>query len=126
MIVPIPYVLAGVGLVASLEAIPLVLRKVPMNRWYGIRLRKAFASERNWYEINAYGGKAIFWYGVALMALGWFGREWMPPATSLWAVGFLALPLLAVVPVLVAIHRFARRLPEGRTEAAGRRIGTGG
>ena len=52
MIVPIPYVHLAMGLVSSLLSIPLILRKVPMNRAYGFRLKKAFVSENNWYALN--------------------------------------------------------------------------
>src|SRR2546427_9177847 len=56
MIPPI-MVHCGVGLSTAGLAIPLVIRKVPMNRVYGVRIAKAFASDRDWYEINAYGGE---------------------------------------------------------------------
>ena len=37
MIVPVPYVHIGIGLTSILLAIPLIRRKVPMNRLYGVR-----------------------------------------------------------------------------------------
>ena len=38
-------------------SIPLVKRKIKMNRFYGFRIRKAFESDEIWYDLNAYGGK---------------------------------------------------------------------
>jgi hypothetical protein len=38
-------------------SLPLVLRKVPMNDLYGIRIPAALESEQRWYDINAYGGR---------------------------------------------------------------------
>lgn len=64
MIVPIPYVHAGIGLFAIVISIPLAMRKVPMNRVYGIRIRRAFLSQRHWYEINAYGGRLFVAFGI--------------------------------------------------------------
>jgi hypothetical protein len=93
-------------------SIPLILRKVPMNRAYGIRTRKAFASESNWYAVNAYGGKLFLGLGLFLVAFGCFGGGLAPEPTSLWAPVFMIVPLLALVPVFVLINAFARRLPD--------------
>ena len=112
MIIPIPYVHCGIGLLTTLLSIPLILKKIPMNRVYGIRVRKAFASQRNWYEINAYGGKLLFAFGILLLAYGWFSLDFVPPPTSPWTPVFLLLPLLVLVPVLAMFNAFARRLPE--------------
>lgn len=112
MVVPIPYLLCGTGLLMAMLSIPLVLRKISMNRVYGIRTRKAFVSERNWYELNAYGGKVFLALGLFLIAFGWLGARVAPPPTSLWAPVFMAVPLLAVVPAIVLINVFGRRLPD--------------
>ena len=112
MIIPIPYVLCGIGFLTALLSVPLILRMVPMNRIYGIRIRKAFVSQHNWYEINAYGGKLLLAFGLFLLVFGCFGREFAPPPTSIWAPVFLVFPLLPMVPVLALISAFARRLPE--------------
>jgi hypothetical protein len=58
MILPLPWVFAGIGVAMMATSVPLMLRRVPMNRWYGVRTRKAYASEEAWYEINAFGGRA--------------------------------------------------------------------
>ncbi len=112
MIVPIPYVHCGIGIVTALVSIPLVLRKIPMNGAYGIRIPKAFVSQRNWYEINAYGGKLLIVFGIFLSGFGWLGQGMAPPPTSIWAPVFLILPLLTIIPILAQINAFARRLPD--------------
>ena len=112
MIVPIPYVHCGIGLLMALVSVPLIRRKVPMNRVYGIRVSKAYISEHNWYEINAYGGKLLFVFGIFLLAYGWFSLDFVPPPTSPWTPVFLILPLLVLVPVLAMFNAFIRRLPE--------------
>jgi hypothetical protein len=112
MIVPIPYVHLVIGLMMTAFSIPLVLRKVRMNRAYGIRTRKAFASESNWYAVNAYGGKLFLGLGLFLVVFGYFGRGLAPEPTSLWAPVYMIVPLLALVPVFVLINGFARRLPD--------------
>ncbi|MBN2208288.1 MAG: SdpI family protein [Candidatus Coatesbacteria bacterium] len=59
-----------VGLVLIGISIPLVLRKIPMNWWYGIRTREAFESDDNWYAINAHGSKWMIACGIILAAIG--------------------------------------------------------
>lgn len=58
------------GLIFILLSIPLIAKKVPMNRLYGFRIRKAFASEENWYKINHYGGKQLLYWSSLLVAVG--------------------------------------------------------
>jgi len=40
-------------------AVPLMLRWVKPNCWYGFRTRKTFSDERIWYEANAYTGRRL-------------------------------------------------------------------
>ena len=96
MIVPIPYVFASIGITSIVVSIPMMLRWVPMNRWYGVRTRKAFASDENWYEINAFGGKAFFLFGLFLVAVAWFGRDILPDPRDLLAPFVMAVPALAL------------------------------
>ncbi|HEV7920916.1 MAG TPA: SdpI family protein [Thermoanaerobaculia bacterium] len=63
-----PFVLVGLFLVAF--SIPLVLRKVPPNRWYGIRIAATFADEVVWYEANAASGRDMLILGILQVALG--------------------------------------------------------
>src|SRR2546422_11326475 len=89
----------GVGLLTAGLAIPLVRRKVPMNRVYGVRIAKAFASDRDWYEINAYGGKAPLGYGPVLSSFGLILPPHAPPPSSdRGSPPFVWGPRLLVVP----------------------------
>lgn len=108
----IPDPLISIGTISVVVSMPLIRRRVPMNRWYGIRTRKAFASEDNWYAINAYGGKVFFVFGVFLLAVAWFGRDFAPDPRSPLMPLYMLLPLVALVPVFVLIRAFSRRLPD--------------
>lgn len=100
-----------IGLVVSLVSVPLILRKVPMNHLYGVRIQKAFASPQNWYSINAYGGKLLLVYGLLLVAYGVFASPFAPDPRSIWSLLFVVGPLLVVIPLLALISSYARRLP---------------
>lgn len=40
-------------------SIPLVNRNIAPNKFYGIRIDKAFESDALWYDVNEYGGWAM-------------------------------------------------------------------
>ncbi len=101
----------GVGALLAVISIPLILQKVPMNRVYGVRIAKAFASEANRYAINASGGRLLFAYGVLLIAFGFSARDFAPPPSSPWMAVFTVVPLLLIFPLLMVITAYARRLP---------------
>jgi SdpI/YhfL family protein len=52
-----------------LVAIPLALRRVPPNRWYGLRIPATFADRDVWYTANARMGRELAWLGAVLLAV---------------------------------------------------------
>jgi|SRR3954468_15411412 uncharacterized membrane protein len=50
---------------------PMAARRVPPNRWYGLRVPATFADRSVWYDANAVAGRDMVGLGVvlALMAL---------------------------------------------------------
>src|SRR5690349_14907242 len=53
--------------------LPLIKRKVPMNRVYGIRVRESFTSEERWLDINAYGGRQFALCSLPIVVTGIVG-----------------------------------------------------
>ena len=60
---------AGALLVIG-ASLPLAMRKVKMNDFYGIRSGKAFKSRDNWYSINAYGGRQLIVWSLPMLVAG--------------------------------------------------------
>ncbi len=113
MLIPIPWVHAALGLISLAASLPLIARKVPMNRVYGFRLPQAFRNERNWYDINAYGGKWLLAFGLFLIGFERLTGASAPPPDSPWAPVYLIVPLLGLVPMLLFVTAYAKRL-DGR------------
>jgi hypothetical protein len=112
MIVPIPYVHAGIGAVLTLSSLPLVLRKVPPNPFFGIRMPRAFRSRADWYEINAFGGKCLLGGGTGLLLFGILTRDLAPRPETLAAVPWLVAPLALLAGIIALLLRyFAANLP---------------
>jgi len=102
----------GIGVTSVILSVPLILKMVPMNRFYGVRTRKTFVSDHNWYEINAFGGKIFLIFGAFLVIFGYISKSFAPEPTSPWAPVFLSMPFLLLLPLLFAIHWFSRRFPD--------------
>jgi hypothetical protein len=103
----------GIGVAIVVISVPLVARMVPRNPIYGVRTRKAFVSDRNWYEINAYGGRLLLGFGLLLCIFSVLAEDSVPPPPpSLWNAVFTAGPLVLIFPILLMIRSFSRRLPE--------------
>ena len=51
-------------------SIPLVKHKIKMNNLYGVRIKKSFESEDNWYKINEYGGRQLILWSIPVVLIG--------------------------------------------------------
>lgn len=89
-------------------AVPLVQRRIRMNRWYGVRIKKAFESDDNWYWINTYTGKRLILYSLVLAAIGIL-TFFTPLQHVVLRLLFGCAPLIAIVPCIEAVI-FARKL----------------
>lgn len=88
--------LAGLGL-------PLVLRKVPPNRYFGVRMPATIADPRVWYEVNAQSGRHMVGLGVALLVMDLYLAGIVGPVVQLsCCAGVL---LVGVVGISVAAYR---------------------
>jgi uncharacterized membrane protein len=77
-------------------SIPLVLRKVPPNVWYGFRTRKTLSDTSLWYEANYRGGvNLIIASVIALVARMIFIQMFEPELAGLASMGVLAVATLA-------------------------------
>jgi hypothetical protein len=87
------------GIVFIVISIPLVKRRVKMNHLYGFRISKAFESEENWYDINAYGGKQLFIWSIFIILVGMICL--VIPITEIMnlilAVGHITLAVLITI-----------------------------
>jgi hypothetical protein len=84
---PVVFIHLLVGFTTIALALPLIRGRVPMNRWYGIRVRAAFSSPAAWFDINRYGGDLLCAWGCSILVLallgalihpsGWVAYDWV-------------------------------------------------
>jgi len=58
-----------VGLIQIGAAIPLLLRRVPPNHLYGLRVSETLSEEAVWYEANARSARDLLGVGVGTIVL---------------------------------------------------------
>jgi len=88
------------ALLLILFAVPLWMRRVPPNRYYGVRTRATLGDEERWYAVNASAGLDLFISGIVLLAgilaLEHFGATWPPELRNLAAAALLVALLVRV------------------------------
>lgn len=98
-----------VALLIILLSTPLLKRRIPMNRWYGVRFKRSFKSDDNWYRINAYAAKQLILWSIPLLLIGaltfFLHLEGRRTLTILLACA----PLLILVPATIS-YRFTQKL----------------
>ena len=60
------YIFVGASLLLCAVSVPLIIRRIKPNPWYGFRTPKTMNDEHIWYEANAYSGRLMCFLGVIL------------------------------------------------------------
>lgn len=114
-------VLILLGTAAALAALPLLLRLVRPNRYYGIRVKAAFSSEQAWYDINAFGAKRLLVFAATVAVLG-FALNAYPQAPFWLPIACLVSALFVLLATVRSIKQYADSWPH-RSDRAGGRAG---
>ena len=92
---------AASGLLMIVFGVPLILRRVPPNAFYGLRVPATFKDEQVWYDANAASGRDLVVFGIALIvsagamsALGWTAESHRLAWAMVAALGAILLTLL--------------------------------
>ncbi len=100
----------AVALLIAATSIPLILRKVPMNRLYGVRFRASFQSEQNWYAINESGGKVLLLSSIPILLCGLYGVIFPVPNRDLYVWVNFAVTMLSAFGAFVFSLKKAKEL----------------
>jgi uncharacterized membrane protein len=102
-----------IGLILMAISIPLKNAKVAMNHFYGVRLKKSYSSEKNWYLMNAYGGKQLLIWSAVIVVLGMITFFIPFYGSEIYIALFAFLPLVVLVIPIYLIVRYSRTLSDG-------------
>jgi hypothetical protein len=102
----------GMGALIWCLCLPLIWRKVPMNRFYGVRLREYYVSPKRWYEINEYGGRLLARWSLLIVLTGLAGF-FLPFQLFSWYCRIAGvIVLISMFIPLIQIMRWARATRE--------------
>ncbi len=104
------FVCAGLLLVGL--SIPLLLRRIKPNYWYGFRVRKTLSDERIWYESNAYAAKWLLALGLlhTVVSLALYFIPAFRANLNAYAITCGIVFMLAFSLVIIMSFRHLRRL----------------
>ena len=101
--------IAGGFLMVAL-AIPMILRRIKPNVWYGFRTRKTLSNEKIWYDVNAHAGKRLLVAGV-LITLAAIVCAFIPGiSTDTYAWLVLAVTIVSLAIGLTQSFRYLNQL----------------
>ncbi len=92
------------SLVLSALSIPLILRKIKPNHFYGFRVPATLSNPALWYDVNAYAGKRLFITGIVclLSAIVFY----FIPGLSLDGYAYLCLAVMIIAFAVTMIQSF--------------------
>lgn len=96
-------------LIAALS-IPMILRKIPPNNWYGFRVPKTLNNPHIWYPANAYAGLCLFWASILSFVVT--VTLYFVPNLSLetYAISCAVITIMGLVVAVVMSFRYLSKL----------------
>ena len=92
------------GLLVAGLAIPMILRKVPPNPWYGFRWPKTRRNPDIWYTANEYAGKLMVIAGavitLASVVLGMLRMSDIAYLALMYQVTVISLLIMGIVSLI--------------------------
>ena len=92
-------------------AIPLALRKVKPNPYYGVRLSLTLKNQYNWYKINQEFGCTMIFCNFTFIATTFFFELWEEKGDNYLIVFLLFLLqfLLPIISVTLSVYKVRKR-----------------
>jgi uncharacterized membrane protein len=83
----------AIGPVLVVLSIPLILRWIPQNRFFGLRIPATMRDESVWYDANAMCGRHLLLLGLLMVVLEFLLPRSMrtPVLATIGWVGFFAI-----------------------------------
>jgi uncharacterized membrane protein len=108
----------AIGALSIVVGVPLASRRVPRNRWYGLRIPATFADEHVWYEANAVTGRDLIVVGIVLLLVAFLLPRLGLGSSPAYAA--VCVGVLAVGSFLATLRgwRLASRLLQQRRSAS--------
>jgi uncharacterized membrane protein len=104
--------LASIGLLMVVLAIPMIIQKVPPNSWYGVRIKETIDNPDIWYPTNTHIGYLLLIYGILVIIMSLL-LPFIPGMNpDLYALMMVALLLVGIVIILIRGKRYVKTLTQ--------------
>ncbi|MBL9152359.1 MAG: protein kinase [Verrucomicrobiales bacterium] len=120
----VPSAVTFIGLFLFLLALPLWLKMVPVNPFYGLRLSSTMISDERWYAANAHAGKVSLIWSLVILCAGLAGFFQLPRHQDGYPWALLALSLFSAAATLLSVRSWLRHHPVKGPETRPSRLAT--
>ena len=107
------------GIMFIVLALPLAGRRVPPNRWYGLRVPATFADKTVWYDANAATGRDMVGFGSVATVIALVLSHVARVRTEIYVLICAVVFGLGSLILAVRGWRLANRLLRQRREGGG-------
>ena len=104
------FVISGLLIIGL--AVPLILRKVPPNIWYGFRLPSTVNNPEIWYPANEYSAWRILWMGVSVIVAGIVGFAIPGMTAETYGLSIVVVIITGLIITLTQSLLYLRRLKQ--------------
>ncbi len=101
----------AIGPLLLLLSVPLMLRWIPPNRFFGLRIPSTLRNVSVWYDVNARHARHLFVLGLLLVLL----ELLLPLPLRMWTLRVIATAGLAAI--VIVDWRAANRLERQRSSS---------
>ncbi len=95
------------GITLYLACLPLIFRKIPMNKLYGMRTKHSFRSDEAWYHLNQIGGIIFSMLAFPLILAGIIGFVLPEHLLPYFSLTVLAVTFLSIGTALFLFMKYA-------------------
>lgn len=97
------------SIILLIFSIPLVMGKIPRNRFYGVRTRKTLSDDQAWYGANRFGGWLFIVSSLIYMVIAAL-VPYSADSTSLRCWAHMTGLLLPLGISMFIIHKYTKQL----------------
>ncbi|MEG9295196.1 SdpI family protein [Mangrovibacillus sp. Mu-81] len=89
--------------------IPLLMGKIKMNHFYGMRIGKSFYSDELWYKINKFGAKRFIIWSIPLLIVGVISI-FLDPFSEPLSIFLTFMPCLIIIIPTIQVLLYSTKL----------------
>jgi len=97
-------VFLATGSVLIALSIPLILKRIPPNQWYGFRVPATWDDPKIWHLVNVYAAWRTLWLGVVQILVSI--ALYVAPGMAVSVYGFIVVAVVAFGLIIILVQGF--------------------